>query len=97
LALQNACAQIGLQILDLATIQHQFGDQKTEPDTTPHNMAYFCEKMLANFYNYASSFVREIPNGLGGAAKVLEVTVFDKWFQTFKHRLQIDPNFWKEK
>ena len=83
--------------MDLNSINHQFSGQKTEPDTTPQNLIYFCEKMLNNFYNYATSFVREIPNGAGGVVRVVEASVFEKWYNNFKHRLQMDPYFWKDK
>jgi hypothetical protein len=31
-----------------------------------------------------------------GFEKVIRASVFEKWFQTFQHKLQNDPWFWKE-
>jgi hypothetical protein len=65
---QNVVAQIGVQIMDMNSIQHMFsGKGNDENETNPQNMVYFCKRMLSNFFNYASSFVVDVPNGCGGS------------------------------
>ena len=55
------------------------------------NLVEFCQKMLQNFYNYASSFAKDGPDG----QQWLPFGTLQGWFENFKRRLDLNPNFWK--
>jgi hypothetical protein len=90
---ENTVAQIGIELMDLTTIQHQFAEAKSDAEqATPQNMDFFCKKMLQSLYNFAGSFIQPLPNGV----QALPANVFDKWYQNFLHKLETNPQFWKE-
>ena len=64
----------------------------TESQTTSANSYLeFAEKMLASFYNYASSFAKDTPDG----QQYFPLNTLHTWFENFKRRLILNPNFWK--
>lgn len=63
-------------------------------DTQPSTLASFVEytqKMLENFYNYSSSFVLTLPDG----QQYVPLVSLQNWFNNFKRRLELNPQFWK--
>lgn len=89
---ESAVAQIGIELMDLARIQHQFAEAKADSEqATPQNMDFFCKKMLQSLFNFSTSFIQPV-NGV----PALPATVFDKWYENFLHKLTADPTFWKE-
>ncbi len=83
-------ANIGISVEPIAQI-----DALTPAaDTSSANLnefAQFTEKMLQNFYNYASSFSKDAPDG-----SYVPLSTLTNWFETFKRRLSNNPNFWKQ-
>ena len=88
-------AQIGIMVEPLAEIS-----QKTvSPDTVASQVQSFTEfsqKMLENFFNYASSFAVSPGQGmLQPSATYIPMDVLQKWYTNFERRLQANPQFWK--
>jgi hypothetical protein len=97
---QNISAQIGIQLMDLTAIQHQYNVNKEEDASTittkANEFVNFSQKMLLNFFNYASSFATDVMNNVTGKAeKIIPASVLDKWYQNFESKLKRDPYFWK--
>ena len=56
----------------------------------------FSQKMLENFFNYASSFaVNPIEGPINPMHSYVPLPVVQTWFDNFLRRLQNNPNFWK--
>ena len=51
----------------------------------------FVQKMLQNFYNYASSFAKDAPDG----QQYVPLITLQNWLENFKRRFELNPNFWK--
>ncbi len=95
LAYSPSNAQIGIMVEPLAEIS-----QKTvSPDTVASQVQSFTEfsqKMLENFFNYASSFaVSPSQSVLDSSAIYVPIDVLQKWYAKFERRLQANPQFWK--
>jgi hypothetical protein len=63
-------------------------DTKT---TSASSYVEFTQKMLENFFNYASSFAKDAPDG----QQYFPIGTLHQWFDNFKRRLEANPNFWK--
>lgn len=88
-------AQIGIIVEPLTEIS-----QKTiSTDTVASQVQAFTEfsqKMLENFFNYASSFaVSPGQAALQPSATYVPMDVLQKWYANFERRLQANPHFWK--
>lgn len=67
------------------------------PATTSAQTVYdFGQKMLENFFNFASSFAinqaQMMPNP---SETYVPLSTLQTWFNNFQRRLQQNPNFWK--
>jgi hypothetical protein len=78
-------ANIGISVETVAQI-----DALT-PAVGTNNYVEFAEKMLQNFFNYAASFSQDTPNG-----QYVPLVTLTNWYENFKRRLIINPNFWKQ-
>ena len=84
-------AMIGISVETEASIDALTPAQQSQ---TPENLASsieFAQKMLQNFYNYASSFAKDAPDG----QSYVPFATLQTWFDNFKRRLDNNPNFWK--
>lgn len=60
------------------------------------NVTQYTTKLLENFYNFASSFaINQSQMTPQPNVSFIPSTVLDQWYQSFKRKLQQDPNFWK--
>lgn len=89
-------AMVGVELDTLDNIKHQFGhSNRDQNETSPQNLTFFCQKMLDNFYNYASSFVAKLQT-VNGYVEALPLKAFDQWYKNFEAKLAKNPDFWKE-
>uniref|UniRef100_A0A1L8DCT4 Uncharacterized protein n=1 Tax=Nyssomyia neivai TaxID=330878 RepID=A0A1L8DCT4_9DIPT len=83
-------AQIGISIEPETTLIQQ------TPSTNATSYLQFGQKMLENFFNFASSFAvtqsQMIPNP---SETFVPLSTLQTWFTNFQRRLQQNPNFWK--
>ena len=88
-------AQIGIMVETLSEISQK----SVSPDTTASQVQSFTEfsqKMLENFFNYASSFaVSPGQSPMNPATTYVPIDVLQKWYATFERRLQANPQFWR--
>lgn len=57
----------------------------------------FTQKMLENFYNYASSFsITQAQMTPQPGVQYLPAEVLTKWYENFQRKLSQNPNFWKK-
>ncbi|XP_055703712.1 protein OPI10 homolog [Phlebotomus papatasi] len=83
-------AQIGISIEPEANIMQQ------TPSTSATSYLQFGQKMLENFFNFASSFAvtqaQMVPNP---TETFVPLSTLQTWYTNFQRRLQQNPNFWK--
>lgn len=84
-------AAVGISLESLANLA-LMSTSVSEASTKSSNEE-FCIKMLQNFANYASSF--SITNPANPAEAYVPLKTVNAWFDNFKRRLEMDPNFWK--
>lgn len=88
-------AQIGISIEPL----DQLAQQTPACNSTPSNLNTFVEytqKMLENFFNFASSFARtqaEMTPNL--SESFVPLSVVQRWYENYQRKMAHDPNFWK--
>ena len=83
-------ALIGISVEPLSNIDSLTPATETQV-TNANNFMEFTQKMLENFYNYASSFAKDAPDG----QSYVPFSSLQNWFANFKRRLELNPNFWK--
>ena len=98
-------AQIGIQVEPLAQIEARqtsavaTAGNATSSSSEQSTTEQFTMKMLNNFVNHVQSFAVLLPkqaeNPLGQKAEFVPLSTVHDWFNTFRRRLQINPNFWK--
>lgn len=95
LARSSTNAQIGIIVEPLAEI----AQKAVSPDTVASQVQSFTEfsqKMLENFFNYASSFaVSPGQSVMHPSATYIPTDVLQKWYTNFERRLQANPQFWR--
>lgn len=84
-------AQIGIAIESLSHIALQTTVNSAAPSTID-SFTEFASKMLENFYNYAASFTKPVPDA---ADSYIPLSCLHQWFQNFQRRLHHNPNFWR--
>lgn len=93
---QNTVAQIGIQLMDLSTIQTQLNIPTQESGAQINDFVTYAQKMLLSFYNFVSSFAQEVMNhATGQMEKIVPLSILDRWYQNFEAKLKRDPYFWK--
>lgn len=72
--------------------------QLTPAISNANNSLQFGQKMLENFFNYASSFCitpQQIPTMVGESSALVPLSTLQTWYTNFQRRLEQNPNFWK--
>lgn len=86
-------AQIGISVEPILHVQQQ---SAMVTNQTTSNYVLFCQKMLENFLNYASSFgVTQAQMTPNPSETFIPLSVLQLWYSTFERRLQQNPNFWR--
>jgi len=88
-------AQVGISVEPLVEVQQRTALLDTEASKVT-SFIEFSQKMLENFFNYASSFA--VVPGLAvmdTTATYVPIDVLQKWYVNFERRLQNNPDFWK--
>eukprot|EP00048_Salpingoeca_helianthica_P004465 m.77074 g.77074 ORF g.77074 m.77074 type:complete len:198 (-) comp13204_c0_seq1:20-613(-) len=89
-------AQVGLSIEPLATLRELVPATSKGPHIA--DMAFFTQKMLESFYNFAASFALTPYQASSGPASetYFPTSTLQRWHERFLQRLQQDPGFWKK-
>lgn len=88
-------ALIGIQVEQLSDIAQKTPATDTQASTV-ESLTEFSQKMLQNFYNFASSFaVDPTQTMLKPGETYLPASVLQQWYTNFQRRLEMNPNFWK--
>ncbi|KAJ9586005.1 hypothetical protein L9F63_020343 [Diploptera punctata] len=86
-------AQIGISVEPILHVQQQSALVTTQ---TTSNYMQFCQKMLENFLNYASSFaITQAQMTPNPNETFIPLSVLQSWYSNFERRLQQNPNFWR--
>ena len=92
----HSMAQIGISIEPLQQLAQQTPATNTSASTVSSSIE-FTQKMLQNFFNYASSFGVTQPQMVPNPNEVfVPLSVVQRWFSNFENKLKMNPNFWKE-
>ena len=92
---QPTFAQIGIMVEPLVEIIQKTPATNTEASITD-SITEFSQKMLENFFNYASSFsVSPSTSPMDPSASYVPMNVLMQWYTNFQRRLQTNPQFWK--
>lgn len=88
-------AQIGISIEPL----NQLAQQTPVANATPSTLNSFVEytqKMLDNFFNFASSFaITQAQMTPNPSESFVPLSVVQKWYDNYQRKMKNDPNFWK--
>jgi hypothetical protein len=89
-------AQIGISVEPVVNIEGRVAASGTSVSNQT-NFEEFQEKTIQNLVNYAQSFVRKlpIPDHPGRFGNFIPVEIIDQWYQNFKRKLKLNPNFWR--
>ncbi|PIK50095.1 hypothetical protein BSL78_13021 [Apostichopus japonicus] len=88
-------SQIGISVEPLDQIVQQTPVSAAQASHMD-NVTQYTTKLLENFYNFASSFaINQSQMTPQPNVSFIPSTVLDQWYQSFKRKLQQDPNFWK--
>lgn len=94
-SIDHSGGQIGISVEPLA----QLAQQVPAANATPSNLNSFVEftqKMLENFFNYASSFaVTQAQMTPQLNENFVPLSVIQQWYNNFQRKMTNDPNFWK--
>ncbi|XP_071506885.1 protein Hikeshi-like [Diadema antillarum] len=92
----SSSAQIGIAVESLDQIKQQTPAANTQASSVGSFME-FSQKMLENFYNFASSFaITQDQMTPQPGVQFIPANVLNKWYENFQRKLAQDPNFWKK-
>lgn len=92
---QPTHAQVGIMVEPLAEIVQKTPAANTEASTV-NSFIEFSQKMLENFFNYASSFsASPSTSTMDPSGSYVPMAVLQQWYSNFQRRLQANPHFWK--
>ena len=95
-AVDQTGAQIGISIEPL----DQLAQQTPTSHSTPSSLNSFVEytqKMLENFFNYASSFaITQAQMTPNPSESFVPLNVVQRWYENYQRKMTHDPNFWKQ-
>jgi protein Hikeshi len=83
-------AMIGISVESIAQIDAMLPASQANANNL-NSFTDFVQKMLQNFYNYASSFAKDAPDG----QQYVPLITLQNWLDNFKRRFELNPNFWK--
>lgn len=63
------------------------GDKKLDPN----NLMIFVNKAAESLFHHVASFATTIP---GVAEQIVPVSAIESWYNSFKRKLEIRPDFW---
>ena len=81
---------IGISVEPIAQIDAMLPASQANANNL-NSFTDFVQKMLQNFYNYASSFAKDAPDG----QQYVPLITLQNWLDNFKRRFELNPNFWK--
>jgi len=84
-------AMVGISVEPESQIDALTPATEAAASSNTNSFGEFTQKMLENFYNYACSFTKDAPDG----NQYVPLSTLQNWFENFKRRLSINPNFWK--
>ena len=91
----QSTALIGIQVEQVTEIVQKTPASGTQASTVG-TMAEFGQKMIENFFNFASSFaVDPRQGGLSPGEMYIPSSTLQQWYTNFQRRLTANPNFWK--
>lgn len=91
----QAIVQIGISVEPLEHLSQQTPAANTTPSKVESFLEY-SQKMLENFYNFASSFaVSQAQMTPNPSETFVPTSVLQKWYMNFERKLQQNPYFWK--
>jgi len=93
---QNVILQLGIEIMEISALQHQYNTGQESNKLTVNDMSLFSKKMCESFFNYATSFSKDIYDNTGQKHAIIPANVVEKWYQNFENKIHNNPNFWKE-
>eukprot|EP00057_Strongylocentrotus_purpuratus_P033003 XP_789731.3 PREDICTED: protein Hikeshi [Strongylocentrotus purpuratus] len=94
--LPSTSAHIGIAVEPLAELKQQTPAANTQASNV-ESFVQFTQKMLENFYNYASSFsITQAQMTPQPGVQYLPTDVLTKWYENFQRKLSQNPNFWKK-
>lgn len=92
-AMPTQNALVGISVEPLSEIAQKTPSTDTQASTVD-SFTEFSQKMLENFFNYASSFAVDRTQ-LKASETYVPFSVLQQWYANFQRRLQTNPNFWK--
>lgn len=87
--------QLGINALKLEELEQLVVASDNTAMTVASNYL-FVQKMLENFYNYASSFALGQSQMTPSNDQFVSINVISEWFKKFEAKFKMDPNFWKK-
>ncbi|XP_078331759.1 protein Hikeshi-like isoform X2 [Crassostrea virginica] len=87
--------QVGISVEPLSQLSQQTPEAGTSVSKVD-SFVEFSQKMLENFFNYATSFaVTQSQMTPNPREAYVTLNVLQNWFQNFQRRLQQNPYFWR--
>lgn len=88
--------QVGISVEPLTQLAQQTPEAGTSVSKVD-SFVEFSQKMLENFFNYATSFaVTQSQMTTSPSEAYVTMNVVQNWFQNFQRRLQQNPYFWRQ-
>lgn len=88
-------AQIGISIEPLDQLAQQTPVANATPSTL-NSFVEYTQKMLENFFNFASSFaITQAQMTPNPSETFVPLSVVQKWYENYQRKMAHDPNFWK--
>ena len=88
-------AQIGISIEPLDQLAQQTPVANATPSTL-NSFVEYTQKMLDNFFNFASSFaITQAQMTPNPSESFVPLSVVQKWYDNYQRKMKNDPNFWK--
>lgn len=94
-SLAHTTALVGISVEPISQLAQQTPPQNTQASTIDSHTE-FSQKMLENFFNFASSFAVMPGQGpINMTENYVPLSVVQRWYENFIRKMQANPNFWK--